>query len=248
MQQSVKGHSSNAFLLIVLILCVLGYVAFRMKLIPTSVLNMVGLGGGANDTSGDGGASGSDASGPVGSSAQLNYTPVTGSVVFKGGQANIGKVSCQNYAIAPKDADQYADDDSCKLKVDPCKLVGTSLDASPVCHTVASLCGASAGAGIVPWIDNDTFCFLKEAGSGGAADSNNFMAGITIPEGISLDVNKNKQCSGASEYSKQCTDSGGCDWNQSVWQSEVGLQFGIAPGYQLKCDGKVRYGPPPSSS
>lgn len=180
--------------------------------------------------------------------SQLDYTEVTGSVIFEGASADPARVSCANESISSKASAQTRKDDEakwegldfCKAKVDPCKLVGKTLDAAPVCHTVASLCKKGSGdSSIVPWV-NARICTLQERGALDHAGIDK-MKGVQIPQGITLDVNKNGKCN-ANEFSKVCTASEGCTWKSSDYYADVGMQFGVAPGYKLTCGAKTHYG------
>lgn len=234
MQHSVTRHSSiHSVFLLLLILGVVLYVAYQLKAFPARWLQMIGVGSVKNDQRRD--RISSSTTSPTGSD-QVVLKPVTGSVVFDGGTADIGKVSCNNYGSG------------CKIKVDACKLIGDSLDGSPTCHNVKSLCGKRAGDGVLPWIDNKTFCSMQEAGANGESDRNVYLSGITIPEGITLDVNKSTACDSRSEFSKQCDTAAGCTWTQARYQNDHGLQFGVSPGYQLKCDTRVIKGPPKNTT
>ena len=249
MQEDIGVHhkTHHVFLIIVVIVTVI-YALYWMNVIPKSVLSLfTSFFTGVSQDSPHGDDDSTDTTkygAPVGSSSQLHYKDISGSVVFRaGGRANIGKVSCDNYGIDPKQKQFFVDNNRCDIKVNPCDLIKTTLDTSPMCHTVDSLCGSGPGKGLVPWIHNNTFCSLKEAG--GRGDTSIYLAGVTVPEGISIDINEDKGCNKKSVFSKVCTSSNGCAWNQSHYQNDRGFQFGVAPGYQLKCNGTVRYGSPP---
>lgn len=235
MQRSVESQGGGSMLVVLLlVVVVLGYVAYRMKLIPQSALAAVGLG-----EASVGEASGAATpGGPVGSAAHANYKSVAGSVVFEGASANIGKVSCANFPVT--DTAAYEENDPCKIKVDPCKLVAKDLNGAPVCHTVEALCSSKTA----PW-SSKAVCSLQERGQGDKEATNN-LEGVKIPAGIQLDVNSGAKCQKTSLYSDRCTASQGCAWTQDDYHADPGFQFGIAPGYQLTCDGKVQYGSPPA--
>ena len=215
------GHH-HSFMLIIVILAAVAYAAFRMHLIPDSILAFFGISStsGATDD-------GKDQKPDGGVPAQVPARSVKGSVIFEGAQANIGKMSCAN--VGPG---------ACSVKVDPCKLVHETLDATPtpVCHTIEGLCAKK----VVPWYGD--VCSLQERG---ALDNfgENFVQSVSVPQGITLDVNAARACDGPSEYSNVCTRAGGCTFSQAVYQRDVGLQFGISPGFQLKCGQTVHTGP-----
>ena len=243
MQQQLSGGESakgnHSFMLIVLVLCVMAYVAYRMKMIPKSVLSAVGLGGGSSSSSPP------SPGGPVGSSSSSHATakPVTGHVVFDGAEGNVGKAGCHWFLASDFPVENRLDGSKCKVQVDPCKLVGQSLDAAPECHTVETLCKSKT----VPVVNLGTKsspqdqCFLQEKAGGGTPVNN--LAGVRVPEGISLDVNSGSACGKTSLFSKQCNATSGCAYAPTNFHLDAGFQFGVAPGYKLTCDGKTTYGP-----
>ena len=255
MEKSAKSQGSGGAVVVVLVvLVVVGYVAYRYKMIPKSWLAAVGLGGAAGGAAES--AAGGEAGGPVGTS-QLDYTEVGGSVIFEGAPPAAARKSCASEYMSSKASEKVRKEaetkweglDFCKAKVDPCKLVGKTLDAAPKCHTVASLCKQTKKKGvessIVPW-PNKRICTLQERGALDHAGIDK-MKGVQIPEGIQLDVNKSAKCSASSEFSKVCTASQGCSWTSPDYYADVGMQFSVAPGYKLTCGKTTHYGDAKSS-
>ena len=243
MQQQLGGGASSggnrSVLLILIVLCVLAYVAYRMNVIPKSVLSAVGLGAGG------GASSAPSPGGPVGasSSSHASAKPVTGHVVFDGAAGNPGKAGCHWFLTSDFPTQNVVDGSKCKVRVDPCKLVGQSLDAAPQCHTVETLCKSKT----VPIVTLGTKsspsnqCFLQEKAGGGTPVNN--LAGVRVPEGVSLDVNSGSACGKTSLFSKQCGATSGCSYAPTDYHLDAGFQFGVAPGYKLTCNGTTTYGP-----
>lgn len=222
MQHEVApSHGAGHLLVVLVVLVGLVYVAYRFKLVPKSVLNAVGL------------AAVLDPAAPTASSTTTASTApkegdektVTGSVVFEGASAAAARVSCANYG-------------GCQIKVDPCKLVSTTMDGSPVCHTVGSLCSSRT----VPWIDDNRMCSLQERGWLDHAGTDK-LKGVQVPQGINVDVNKGGACDESSEFSDVCTLEQGCSWTSPNYYKNYGMQFGVAPGYKLTCGQTTHYGP-----
>ena len=244
MQQSVKSHGTGPSLLVITaVLAALAYAAYRFNLIPKSVLRAVGFAGGdAADDAAD--ATADAAGGPATETRRRDGTPVTGDVVFASAPAEAAKAGCNWFVASKIPESNRIEQDNCKARVDPCKLVGKALNAAPVCHSVKSLCAQK----LVPSqeIGSNDMCMLEERGATDSAGTNR-MSSIHVPTGITLDVNGGSACQKASTYSKTCRSLSGCLWNSSDYSSDPGLQFGIAPGYQLTCGGSTLYGPTPDA-
>lgn len=247
-----KGGGSN-FMIILLVLAVLGYVAYRMKMIPPSVLSMIGIGGagtaaGGGAEGGDGGSSGAGAAsqatpgGPVGGGTPppVPYKKVTGTVQFNSASGEAGKADCTWLKEAKYPSAQQVAGTSCKVKVDPCKLLGTTLDAAPTCWTADSLCSG----GIVPSQSTgaNPVCVIQQRGSGDPGPTNNLVS-INVPEGMTLDVNAGTSCGKTSVYSKECGSE--CIYTLPNPTDKLGFQFGLSPGYEMQCSGQTLKGPEP---
>ena len=181
-------------------------------------------------------------------------------VVFEGGAPGEATCcGCDHYDPNEFPAANRVAGDGCKVRVDACALVGGGLPgAAPPCHTVASLCKSKVvpsqlvGNKVKHWGDGQTdmTCALQErcgGGCGGWGDSytKNYMRSITIPEGLALEVNKGSTCALRSAWWTVCMNgSSGCRWEQDVYQNDPGLQFSVAPGYELQCGATTHQGPP----
>lgn len=169
------------------------------------------------------------------SHTQKSHQAVTGHVVFEGARGGLGKAGCDWFDASKfPEANRVRGGNECTVQVDPCKLVGTTLDASPVCHTVQSLCKS----GVVPSqkIGGHSQCVLQERGALDHAGTDN-LARLQVPEGISVDVRAGG-CDGKSVFSKVCTSSRGCAWTPSHHSGAYGMQFGVAPAYRATCGEK----------
>lgn len=163
---------------------------------------------------------------------------VTGHVYFEGGsnaEAACGSCSRLNEKDYPEDA---RTGNSCRVKVDPCKLVTLRVDNAPVCHTVSSLCDSET----VP--SSKKQCMLREKcgrdfGWFGRW-SKTYLKSIELPKGMILQV-KNKTCNDNASTSLMGTN-GGKMYRRGSYQAQNGFQFGIAPGFKLKCKDQTYHG------
>ena len=127
--------------------------------------------------------------------------------------------------------------------MDACKLIGKTLDGASQCHTVTSLCGTSAGAGLVPW-PTKQLCSLQERGWTNSAGINKPKP--QVPEGIALDVHKDT--SYRRPRRRRSAPPRRCTWSQPDAYTDYGMQFSLAPGYQITCDGTTQYGSAPEKA
>jgi hypothetical protein len=247
-------------LLATVVFCAVAYAAWRLGLL-NPLLAAIGTNGaqrGADaPNSPDDQSSARDdatqrASPPnVGSSAAPppKGKPVVGSVIFEGGSG--GEATCCGCGlIDPKHypAASKVRDDPCRARVDVCELVtDLALDDAPKCHTVKSLCASKVVPSGPAGSNGSALCMLQEhcgGGCGGAGDrQQDYMVSVTLPEGVILDAKKKADCTGNSVYSEACTDPNGCTWRRGTWQDANGMQFGVAPGYEVACHGRVIRGP-----
>ena len=237
-----RKSSSGGALLLLVIVAVAGYMAWRLGWLDP-LLAVV-----ANKPlpSSSAPAAAAKLGGPVEAAAKA----VNGSVVFEGGSG--GNASCCGCGlIDPKHypSTQKMGSDPCRARVDPCALVtDRSIDGSPKCHTIGSLCSEKVVPSGPAGSNGSPLCMLQEhcgGGCGGIGDSDyDYMASVEVPEGISLDAKHDAKCGGGgSAYSKACTDPAGCKWTRTTYQDSEGMQFGVAPGYQITCKGRVIRGP-----
>lgn len=268
LQGDMNKGGGSSFMIILLVLVVLAYVAVRMKMIPASVLTAIGIpasvlteigipasgageaaSGGAAGGGGDGGSSGAASQatpgGPVGGGTPppVPYKKVTGSVQFNSASGEAGKADCTWLKEAKYPSAQQVAGTSCKVKVDPCKLLGTTLDAAPTCWTTDSLCSG----GIVPSQSTgaNPVCVIQQRGSGDPGPTNNLVS-VNVPEGMTLDVNAGTSCGKTSVYSKQCGSD--CIYTLPNPTSNLGFQFGLSPGFEMQCNGQTLKGPAPPSA
>lgn len=248
-----KNGPSGVFLFVVLlVLAAIAYI-FRKR-----IAAWMGMGASAKK---EGAAAGEEAdaapyAGPV---SRVTYPEVTGKVIFEGGAHNEAcGCSCSKLSASDFPVENRVGTSNCQVQVDPCDLVeGASLvDGSPKCHTVGSLCTSK----LVPSAKSDQLfdhnfdlCVLQESVgshcSWGCTQNSvdTYLASVTLPEGIQMTATSSDKCAGASVWQKACTTADGCKWSRDTYQDDDGMQFGVAPGYQITCKGKTIQGEPPSS-
>ena len=245
--EKVMGVSNGGgnMMLIVGIACVLIIAAYFMGIIPKNVLSAVGLTPGdkspkadaLTDASTDAPKDATHGSSPP---TPDGYETVTGKVIFEGGKGEATYWGCDHFSVDKFPKGNRVGTDKCKVQIDPCKLITKTANDAPQCHTVDSLCSSK----IVPSqkLGGKEQCFLTEKSW---SHTKRYMKGIQLPKGMSLDVNKGDECKEASEHSAVCSMGGGpqCRWSQHTYQKNPGLQFGLAPGFELTCDGTTHRGP-----
>ena len=182
------------------------------------------------------------------------YKDVKGRVIFQGGgNEETWCCSCSHGTFEQIPKDQRVGNDKCKVGVDPCKLVNvtTIADAQPKCHNVDSLCDDK----IVPTTNTGDQggknCVIKELcgwGCGGfqTNERKHYLQSVTLPEGIQMAVLEHGDCTGRANHNFVCDGTQPhCRWDRQRFQGGDGMEFGVAPGYQLKCGTTLVQGAPP---